>query len=94
MRRGMGAETVTHLPPWFGVVAAVGVVGFVGWLIVRGVKSHEKMVSRIAEKEGSSGVLKLRAGEAAIGLGSMLASEAISSRRYRSNAKKKRKRHG
>jgi hypothetical protein len=87
--RGMGA-TSEDVKTWamYGAIAAG--VGFVGWLIVRGVKSHERMVDRIAAKEGSSGVLKLRAGEAAIGLGSMLATDAIS-RRYQRNPKKKRR---
>jgi hypothetical protein len=78
-------------PSWVGPVAVIGIGGVLLWLLVRGLGARQKMYQSVADKEGSSGVLKLQAGEAAIGLGSMWAGEALG-RHYRKNPRRKRRR--
>jgi hypothetical protein len=75
--------TVVHgeSPAWLGPVVVLGVLG-VGGLIAYSMWSNYKIVSGIAEKEGSSGVLKYEAGTAAIGIASGLASNMMGSRHH------------
>jgi hypothetical protein len=63
------SESTTTLPSWVAIVVVGGVVLGIGYLIFKGVDARQRRLDRIAEKEGSSGVLKYEAGEALLGLG-------------------------
>jgi hypothetical protein len=65
-----GARTLTYVAIGVGVVALVG-------LIAWSAKRRADRLDIIAQKEGSSGLLKAQAGEAAIGVGSVLAARAF-----------------
>lgn len=85
-RRSLGAIDATSTTALWIIGGGVVVLGL-GWLIYR----HQKRMDTIAEREGSSGLLKYHAGTAAIGIGSQLASELISGgRRGRRNGSRRR----
>lgn len=58
----------TELPKWVGTTLIVGVVVGIGYLIYKGLQQRASMYRTVAAKEGSRGVLRMQAGEAAIGL--------------------------
>lgn len=86
---GADASPTSDLPKWVMPVAIGGVALFVGWIVVQ----HFKILSKVAEKEGSAGVLKMELGEAALGVGARLADRALGGgERYTTNRRKSRRR--
>jgi hypothetical protein len=63
--------------PWWVPIAVVGLLGLVGF----GIYTQYKVASRIAEKEGSEGLLKYEAGQALIGLGSRAGQRMMENKR-------------
>ncbi len=89
---GYGAEpTTTHVaaepaPAWLFPVVGVTVVGLIGFAMWY----QYRIVSSIADKEGSSGVLKYEAGTALIGFASEAGSRAMSQNRRRRRRRSRR----
>jgi len=83
-----GLGTTTGDSPWWVPVAVVGLLGLVGF----GIYTQYKVASRIAEKEGSEGLLKYEAGSALIGLGSRAGQRMMENKRGRGRRKRARSR--
>jgi len=89
---GVGAFGIDPEPRTIstGVALAIGgaVIGLVGFAIW----ANMKVASKIAEKEGSSGLLKYELGSAAIGAGARAVDRLIEGDRYRRNRRRARRR--
>lgn len=83
-----GAGETKPLPT--GAVIAIGaaVVGLIGFAIY----ANYKVASKIAEKEGSAGLLKYELGTAAIGAGARAVDRLIDGDRYNRNRRRSRRR--
>jgi len=64
---GLGSVGEGVMPVIVGV-AVLGIIGLIGYAIVKGVQTQASMMKAVAEKEGVKGVLALTAGQAAVGL--------------------------
>ncbi len=87
---GLGYATASPASPVVWVVGGVVVIGVLG-LILYSAKRQMDRMDIIAQKEGSSGVLKAQAGQAAIGIGSMVVADALTHRRNPRRGKRRRR---
>lgn len=86
---GVGALPTEGQQVPTGVVVAVGVavIGLIGFAIY----ANMKVASKIAEKEGSAGLLKYELGTAAIGAGARAVDRLMDGDRYRRNRRSRRR---
>jgi hypothetical protein len=92
LQRSAQAPGFGATPSWVAPVVIVGIVVGVGYLIYKSMQQRAQVYRSVADREGSTGVLKLEAGEAALGLVEAGTAALLDRRSRRNPPRRKRRR--